>query len=270
MLIAQISDSHITRPGSKAYDIAPMADNLARVIGHINQLGPRPDVVVHSGDVTNAGSREEMRHARQLLAGLAMPFYVVPGNHDNGQVLREVFGAEHCPAAEGGTIDYVIEGRPVRLFGMDSTCPGQPGGEITAGQAAWLDDALAREPGKPAIIFMHHPPVKCGVLESDEDGFAGRGLLAEVVTKHAQIERIVCGHIHLLVHARWHGSVVTTAPAMGMRLGLDLTMQKAPEYLLDAPGYLLHHWTPGNCLISHAISLEAVDGPYPFEDPQPD
>ena len=63
MLIAHISDTHIASPGSKTCGVAPMAENLERCVDHINQMVPRPDVVVHSGDVTNGGSLEEIGRA---------------------------------------------------------------------------------------------------------------------------------------------------------------------------------------------------------------
>lgn len=261
MLIAQISDTHITPAGSKAYGIAPMAENFARCVAHINQMVPQPDVVIHSGDVTNCGSKQEALHAASLLGELACPVYMVAGNHDSGRVLNEVFGSQVCPVG-----DYVIDDYPVRLIAMDSTDPGKPGGKITKIQTEWLDAQLSGDPEKPTIIFMHHPPVKCGVRESDEDGFIGADLLGQVVGRYSNIERILCGHIHLLVHARWHGTIVTTAPSMGMQLGLDLTMEKEAEFLLTEPGYLLHHWTGNRQLISHAVSLAHGQGPFLFRE----
>ncbi len=261
MLIAQISDTHITAPGTNTCGVAPMADNLERCITHINQLEPKPDVVLLTGDVTNGGTVEEARHAAQLLTKLESPFYVIPGNHDAAGVLSLVFGEAVCPAG-----DYVLDNGPVRLIGMDSTDPGKPGGKITAAQAEWLEGQLANEPDKPTIIFIHHPPVKCSVIESDEDGFIGADLLGQVVAGFSNIERILCGHIHLLVHARWHGTIVTTAPSMGMQLGLDLTMEKEAEFYLNQPGYLLHYWTKHKNLITHAVSLESAQGPYRFEE----
>jgi len=261
MLIAQISDTHITSPGSKAYGVASMAENLRTCVEHINQMVPRPDVVIHSGDVTNAGTVDECRYAAEILAGLDMPLYVVPGNHDAGKNLSTAFEGGVCPDN-----DYVVEDYRVRLIGMDSTRPGQPGGLITVAQARWLDERLAAQPDKPTMIFLHHPPVKCSVLESDEDGFEGSELLGAVVEKYANVERILCGHIHLLVQVRWHGTLVSTAPSIGMQLGLDLTMQKPSEFLLSAPGYLLHYQTNHGHLVTHVVSLAGTKGPYFFKE----
>lgn len=164
-------------------------------------------------------------------------------------------------------MNYVIEGYDVRLIAMDSTVPGAPGGEVCETRAAWLDKRLSEAKEQPTLIFMHHPPVKCGVIESDVDGFIGADLLGDVVEKYKNIERVICGHIHLLVHARWRGTVVSTAPSMGMQLVLDLTLRRPSEFILEAPAYQLHYWTPGQDLITHTIYVRETVGPYLFKDP---
>ena len=266
MLIAQISDTHMAGAGKKTYGIAPMAENLARCVGHINQLEPLPDVVLVTGDIANVGAPAEFAEAASLLAKLKMPFHVVPGNHDERQGLSEHFPAPACSAIDGGFICHVVDDYDVRMIGLDSTMAGAPGGQICQARADWLDHVLAREPDKPTLIFMHHPPLKCNVLETDEDGFEGSDRLAAVVEKYSNIERILCGHIHLTTHARWHGTVVSTAPSMGMQLGLDLTMQRPSEFFLEDPGYQLHLWTSQNQLITHTIYVRNRKGPYAFEE----
>ena len=81
VLIAQISDLHIKRPGEHAYEMVDTAAALARCIGHLNAFRPRPDYVVISGDLVDRGLEEEYAHMRYLLGRLELPFAAVPGNH---------------------------------------------------------------------------------------------------------------------------------------------------------------------------------------------
>ncbi len=265
MLIAHITDTHITEPGKKAYGIADTAANLARCVDHINTLEPQPDLVLITGDITYAGILEEAQHGARLLNKLHSPFYIIPGNHDDRTTLWSAFSREQCPAPNQDFLHYVIEGYPIRLIGVDSV-DDAPGGRICPTRAAWLDARLAEEKEQPTIIFMHHPPVKCGVLETDEDGFAGVERLGDIVEKYSNIERILCGHIHLETHVRWRGTVVCTAPSTGLRLGLDLTLKRPSEFYLDAPGYQLHFWHPEQHLVSHTIYVRDMKGPYLFEE----
>jgi len=263
MLIAHISDLHIAAPGEKAYGRVPTAENLVQCVEHINQQKPVVDLVLVTGDITYSGILTEAQLAAEILGRLKAPFYVIPGNHDDRAVLQEAFQARGCPAA-GEFISYGVDGFPLNFIALDTIIPGQPGGEVCQGRARWLDEQLRKAAGKPTVIFMHHPPIKCGVLETDEDGFIGADLLGDVVGKYPNIERILCGHIHLSSHARWRGTVISTAPSMGLQLLLDLTLKLPSSFYKDAPAYLLHYWTPENQLISHAVSLHETEGPYPF------
>jgi len=266
MLIVQISDTHIAGSGKKTYGIAPMSENLARCVDHINQCDPKPDVVLVTGDITSSGKMEEAEQAASLLSNLQSPIYIIPGNHDTQESLEAAFPEQACPSGFRGFSNYAIDTFDVRLIALDSTVPGAPGGEICQTRAAWLDARLSEDKERPTIIFMHHPPVKCGVLETDMDGFSGADRLGGVVEKYTNIEGIFCGHIHLPIHVRWRGTVVSTAPSMGMQLGLDLTLKHPSEFNLEAPGYQLHYWTPQQNLVTHTVYVRDVDGPYPFED----
>jgi len=266
MLIAQLSDIHIAGWGKRAYGIAPTAENLARCVDHINQLKPKPDLVLVTGDITSKGLGEEVERSASLFSKLRYPYYIIPGNHDDREALWSAFGGSACPSRTDGFLNYVIEGYDVRLVGMDSTIPGAPGGEICETRAAWLDKRLSEAEHQPTVIFMHHPPIRCGVIETDVDGFIGADRLGNVIEKYTNIERVICGHIHMLVHARWRGTVVSTAPSMGMQLVLDLTLEHPSEFTLEAPGYQLHYWTPEKNLITHTITVRETVDPYLFED----
>ncbi len=266
MLIAQISDTHLAGWGKKTFNVAPMAENLTRCVAHINALNPQPDVVLVTGDISNNGTADECERAADILGHLNCPFYVIPGNHDNRETLVSVFGETACPTESKDFVNYVIEGYPIRLIALDSTIPNAPGGEICEARAAWLDDRLREAKKQPTVIFMHHPPVKFGVVETDIDGFIGADRLGNVIEKYDNIERLICGHIHLPALAKWRGTIVSTAPSIGMRLVLDLTLELPSGYILEEPSYQLHYWSPENNLITHTVIVRENENIYPFED----
>ena len=74
MIIAQISDLHISGPeGRPDLDYAT-ADHLARCVVHLNALDPRPDLVMASGDLVDQGSAEEYRRLAAILKDLELPW----------------------------------------------------------------------------------------------------------------------------------------------------------------------------------------------------
>ncbi len=265
MLIAQISDPHIAGWGKKTFGVAPMAENLAECVEHINRLEMQPDLVLVTGDIANNGLEEEMERAADILHGLQPPFYVIPGNHDDRATMVRVFGPDSCPTESEEFIQYVIESQDLRLIAVDSTKPGAPGGEICERRATWLDQRLSEGRDRPTVIFMHHPPVRFGVPETDLDGFEGREKIGEVIEKHPQVERILAGHIHLSALTRWRGTVVSTAPSVGMRLTLYLGSQKPSRFFLDEPSYQLHYWTPERRLVTYTVRVREGTRSYPFD-----
>jgi 3',5'-cyclic AMP phosphodiesterase CpdA len=265
MLLAQISDTHIKPPGRLAYRRVDTATCLARCVQHLTRLRPRPDVVLATGDLTDAGGSDEYRHLRDLLAPLPMPVYLIPGNHDDRQALREAFG-DHAYLPREGFLHYAIEGHPLRLLGLDTVVPGEAGGRMCEARLRWLDARLAEAPDRPTLIFMHHPPFVTGIEHMDRLGLADAEDMGAVVGRYACVEAVVCGHLHRPIHVRWHGTVATTAPSPAHQVVLDLREGGPSAFILEPPACLLHQWRPGTGLVTHTSYIGAFDGPYPFHD----
>ena len=105
-------------------------------------------VSVVTGDLVEHGSTAEYEHLRVLLATLVMPFFVIPGNNDSREGMREAFGSEgYLPRA--GFLHYAIEQYPLRIVALDTHIPGEHGGLPCAERLAWFDSALAAAPARP-------------------------------------------------------------------------------------------------------------------------
>src|SRR5215510_14480529 len=88
MIVIQLSDPHIVAQGELLYGRVDTAQFLGRAVAEINRLDPLPDVAVVTGDLVDHVERPEYQHLRALLAPLAMPVFVIPGNHDAREPLR--------------------------------------------------------------------------------------------------------------------------------------------------------------------------------------
>jgi Icc protein len=196
VLIAQLSDPHVRPDGELYQGVVDSNAMFVSAIAHVNALDPRPDLVLLSGDLVDKGDPAEYAMLRRLLAALDIPTLVIPGNHDNREAFRAAFGDyRYLPAA--GPMNYVAASHgPVRIIGFDVTLPGLHHGAIDEAGARWLDEALAAEPNRPTVIMMHQPPFESGVPYLDDYLCRDGGRLAEVVARHANVERIVCGHVH--------------------------------------------------------------------------
>lgn len=252
MLVAQLSDSHIGLPGralAKGLDTAP---HLARAVASVLRLRPLPDLVIFTGDLVEAGGPEEYAHFRQLVAPLRLPFFVLPGNHDDRVNLRAAFGAEaYLPQSD--CLDYVLESWPLRIIMLDTIVPRAPHGELSQAQLAWLDATLADQAAKPTLLALHHPPFQSGIVHMDEMALADPQALEAVVARHPQVAGVTCGHLHRAMAQRFGHTLAVSAPSVAHQIALDLNDVPEPRYIMEPPGFLLHRWD-GARLTTHVVA----------------
>ena len=268
MLIAQITDSHIKAKGKLAYRKVDTENNLRRCVEHVANLNPQPDVVLMTGDLTDFGRPEEYALFRELMAPLEVPIYVIPGNHDTRDGMRQSFQDHSYLPRQGDYLHYTIEDYSLRLIGLDSTIPGKPGGDMCEERLLWLESELLKEPHKPTALFMHHPPITTGIEHMDVQNCENGEALGDLLEKHKQVFQIFCGHVHRPIHTQWRGLTVTIAPSASHYVALDLQKGAPADFNLEPPAVQLHQWSNDTDLVSHLSFIGSFDGPHPFFDGQ--
>src|SRR3954466_4634458 len=135
LLLAHISDPHV---GADWAGQDPV-ERLAAAVRGIDALAPRPIAVLVSGDLAETGADAEYEQVRALMGSLDLPLYVLPGNCDDRATLRRHFDV---PGVGAEPVQYVADLGALRLVVLDSTRPGEDGGELDEERLAWLDAAL--------------------------------------------------------------------------------------------------------------------------------
>lgn len=262
MIIAQLSDTHVTPDTSRADGSPSSQARMRQAVAHVLALPAQPDVVLVSGDCTDHGAPEEYDRFRELLQPLPMPVYVIPGNHDDRGRLRERFGSQGAHAMDG-FMQYVVEDWPVRLVALDTVVPGQDAGLLCAERLRWLDERLAEAPERPTLIVMHHPPFATGLDVLDALGLAGADAFGAIVARHPQVERIVAGHIHCVMQRRFHGTLAMTCTSTALQIRVDHTHPRTLHATNEAPSCLVHTWSEATGLLTH-VSPIGDQGPFPL------
>jgi len=268
VLIAQISDLHVKRPGERAYEMVETAAALERCIAHLNGFQPRPAFVVISGDLVDRGLKEEYAHLRQLLKPLELPFAAIPGNHDERRQFRRAFSDQSFAQLSGPANVRVEVSGPILLL-LDSSVPGKDYGELDPATLQWLDSELAVAPDRPALVFLHHPPFATGIAHMDRQNLRNAPQLAAVVERHPQVRLIAAGHVHRAVTTSFAGVAASICPAPNHAVDLDLGNERVPSLRIEPPAFHLHAWFAGDGfgrLVTHFVPIGEFPGPYPFFD----
>jgi 3',5'-cyclic AMP phosphodiesterase CpdA len=243
MRIIQISDTHLS-PGKSHF-----ADNWAPLAAWI--AGERPDLVIHTGDVTVDGAdvEEDLRYSAKLMRGLGMRFRAVPGNHDVGdaghprQPVNNVRLA--CWHAHFGPDRWVEDVEGCRLIGLDAMLLGS-GEPEEAAQRAWLEAVMEGAKGRRVAWFLHRPLF----LHSPDEGDTGywsvkpqpRAGLLELIQRHA-VALVASGHLHKAHNFLQEGTRYIWAPASSFLVGPGIQPPMPGEKRLGAVLYELNGTT---------------------------
>lgn len=261
MRIVQISDTHLSR------DKPHFVDNWAPLAAWI--ADQRPDLVIHTGDVTvdGAGVEADFSYSAHLMDELGVRWRAVPGNHDVGDarhagqpvnaerlsVWQRHFGPDRwVEDVEEGVLRWRLVGLDAML--MDSGEPEE------AEQTLWLEEVMA-EAGERRIAWFLHRPL---FLEDPEEGDTGywsvkpqpRAALMELVRRH-QVALVASGHLHLARDFAYDGTRYIWSPASSFlvsasgqpgirgerRLGAVLYELRNPAFtteIADVPGLTEH------------------------------
>ncbi|MBA2535389.1 MAG: metallophosphoesterase [Rubrobacter sp.] len=142
LTICQISDIHC---GNARF----IPDLLDRTIIEVNRM--EPTVVVVSGDLTDAGYREEFEQAADYIARIECEhIMVIPGNHDARNVgyihFERLFGERHS----------VLDLDEVILVGVDSSEPDLNDGQVGREHYEFITGTFAEAGDKLKIFVVHH------------------------------------------------------------------------------------------------------------------
>ncbi|NQV11082.1 MAG: metallophosphoesterase [Cyanobacteria bacterium] len=195
--VLQLSDPHLLAESSACY----RGVNPWRGLRHgLNQalasLEQRPDLLLITGDLCQDESLAGYRQLRELVASSGIPLALLPGNHDDPALLRQVFshGASLAPA--------VLPLGGWRLILLSSHQRGSTAGGLDGAQLDWLGCQLAGDDA-PTWVAIHHPPVPIGSPGLDAIALQRpEGLLA-LLAGSPVVKGVVFGH----VHQHWQGAL---------------------------------------------------------------
>ena len=265
MILAQLTDLHVRPPGLPALRVVETTKLAERALRAVASLQPRPDAVVISGDLTDCGLPAEYAVLEGLLRRYLrdLPVYVIPGNHDRRDEFRAALRERPGVASHPDFIQYAVDDLATRVVMLDSVVPGQGHGELCAARLEWLDRTLAAAPDRPTLLVLHHPPILCGLKLSDAIALREPELLAAVLDRHRQVERILCGHHHRSIVGRLGAAIVCVAPSV-VQQGEFAQSHDQGRFVFEPPAFMLHLRMPDGQLASHTVYVEAFDGPYPY------
>lgn len=211
-VLLHISDTHLISDGS-LYGEVDADGRLSGLLAQLTTSGTRPDAIVFTGDLADAGEPEAYRKLRAVVepfaAELGAELVWVMGNHDDRAALRSWL-LDEVPSMAPLDRVRMIDG--LRIITLDTSVPGHHYGQLIESQLDWLAAQLALQAPHGTILALHHPPIPSVLdmavtVELRDQAALGR------VLKGTDVRAILAGHLHYSTHATFAGIPVSVASA---------------------------------------------------------
>lgn len=254
MLIAHISDFHVFAHAPETSLVrADAAHAASKVVADIAAFSPPINAVMFTGDLTDGGSADDYALLRIILSPLAMPVFVVPGNHDKRDGLRAAFGSRLL-FGPGPFLDYEAQLGDIRILALDTLKEGHIEGCLRPHQLGWLQDRLAQAVNGLTLVLMHHPAFPSGMLPLDHMALReGRDAFGALIAAHPGPLRVLSGHIHRPFQTLWQGRLcaVGGSPAFHHDLRLEPGAPE-PGIAQEPYSYFIHTFDGADTVTIHS------------------
>lgn len=268
MKLLHLTDIHIT-PGALVPSLPHLPHPsvcLRRCVNHILTHHADADLCLVTGDLTQNGDDASYVALRAELGRLPMPVVPLMGNHDDLPALRRAF--PEIPLWEGDSahsepdaLQYVVEGRGLRLLCLDTSDPDRKaggdgnGGLLRPERLAWLEARL-KEDSLPVILAMHHHPLPLGMPFMDNLALENSAALAALLARYPHVRHLCFGHVHRDAAGTWAGVSFSTPGSAALPVCLDAehTDRIALSDVSPAYGLLRVDVTPSAfSLVAHRV-----------------
>jgi 3',5'-cyclic-AMP phosphodiesterase len=215
--LALLSDVHV----SGAFIEGSMGKLLSIAVGQVLAMQQLPQKVLVAGDcahLTGGGDdyREYVRRI-QPLVDARLPLHMTMGNHDHRERFWEALPGELAEAnAALGRQSMVLPGKYANWFLLDSlNKTNQDAGELGADQLEWLTAELDARADKPALVMLHHDPIRNGKKGSLKDSDE----LLAIARPRRHVKALFFGHTHVWDVAQDNSGIhLINLPATGYTL----------------------------------------------------
>ena len=187
MKVTQITDLHIGEKREDTYRV-DVRHNFLMILGEVKIHAP--DLIIITGDLCyKYGVTEIYEWIKEKMDNLDIPYLVIPGNHDDVELMRDVFKIDYTQSEEEIFFARKLDKRTA-LF-LDSSKAS-----MSHEQLNWLKRQL-KQGEENILVFTHYPPCPMDCLFMDgKYPYQDSRELMEVFYESKKNIHLFCGHFH--------------------------------------------------------------------------
>lgn len=212
MRIIQLTDLHINSEEEDTNGI-DIRSNFLHILAEAKFA--EPDYLIITGDLClHKGDVAVYQWIKDRLEKTKLPYYVIPGNHDDRKMMRSIFEMDYVNNKD--ELYYALKLDKHTCLFMDSSAAVH-----SPTQLNWLKRQL-KNATNPLLIFTHYPPVKAGVPFMDNNyPLKDQAAIQALLQVHPAPIYLFCGHYHVEKTIHIHNTNVHITPSCYVQIGQE-------------------------------------------------
>lgn len=187
--LLQLTDSHLRAAADGALKGWRTRESLELALRAALDGEAAPDAILATGDLSQDGSAASYGHLRDLLGGLGVPVFCIPGNHDHPQTMA----AELSQPPFHYCGDH---GLGAWRLAMLATWDGdRGGGRLPEQELQRLAATLERAAEPHVLVVLHHHPVPMNSW-LDKVALDNADEFLAVTDSCPRVRGVLWGHVH--------------------------------------------------------------------------
>jgi Icc protein len=188
--LLQISDTHLFA-GAKGQLLGiRTADSFQAVLHAIQMQNQHFELVLATGDLSQDYTPASYQRFASMAHALAKPIFWLPGNHDDGPLMRQLM--PDCGVSNARQI--LLPGWQIIM--LDTQVYSVVHGWLKVEQMQFLEQCLASEPDRFTLICMHHNTFPVGSAWLDQHDLKNAPDLLALLARFPKVKAVLCGHVH--------------------------------------------------------------------------
>lgn len=188
--IVQVSDIHLFADPERALLGVKTQESFQAILDLIKTKDSAPHFILLTGDLAQDESEAAYLRLAQKMSELQIPVYCLPGNHDDVQLMEQVY-----PRGMMSLQKQIIHD-DWQIILLDSHIPGKVEGYLSQAELDFMEQCLKQYPQHRAVIGFHHHPLPIGCAWLDKLGIGNAEEFWELLTRFPQVSLVLFGHVH--------------------------------------------------------------------------
>lgn len=224
-VLIQISDTHLMDRADIEFVRMNPEQSFHAVMQHVLDNHAQIDAIIHTGDLAQVAVPETYARYQAYMQQLGIPFFQIPGNHDELALF---------PFPDGTAKPTVIESGAWCLILLNSAVQGRIDGHIKTADLECLQGLLMQYADKHVLLACHHHPFAMQSHWIDQHKLKNSHEFTALLAQHPNVKVVLNGHVHQDALTEWEGIQFLSTPSTSVQF-----KPLSQDFALDdcEPGY---------------------------------